>query len=306
MTATDREYSKGMSIRIGTFKKPSYQSIKDLCQQAVHVFGWFRGRHKVFTVTTRPILRWAESAVTKLPILPPEIRDPIFDLATRVPYTLVPEIYEQSLDVKETTALTLKAAEGGTANDPNKEVQTILQRLSKTRSSIARYTWRVSQNARLYYCQGAIDTAWLGMQLASSIAAKISAKEIPAAAEGVTDFWPGFGCVPDTLKDVVQSDRIITAAILSENIANATSSSVITIQATKLDYHRIENREQIPLVIFYTEGIFVQLLHNNFGGELEGTCKKLPDVGRVHELENTEHGHFRSSGVRGIGRVHDK
>ncbi|KAI6017587.1 hypothetical protein BKA83DRAFT_4534367 [Pisolithus microcarpus] len=277
MTATDREYSKGMSIRLGTFKKPSYQSSKDLCQRAL--------------VQLKP------RAIG----------------------------FMQSRDVKETTALMLKAAKGGTANDPNKEVQTILQRLSKTRSSIARYTWRVSQNARLYYCQvswnpDAIDTAWLGMQLASSIAAKISAKEIPAAAEGVTDFWPGFGCVPDTLKDVVQSDRIITAAILSENIANATTSSVITIQATKLDYHRIENRylskcgiagctptrEQIPLVIFYAEGIFVQLLHNNFGGELEGTCKKLPDVGRVHELENTEHGHFRFSGVRGIGRVHDK
>ncbi|KAI6107312.1 hypothetical protein EV401DRAFT_1830372, partial [Pisolithus croceorrhizus] len=37
-----------------------------------------------------------ESAVTKLPSLPPEIWDHIFDLATCVPYTLVPEIYEKS------------------------------------------------------------------------------------------------------------------------------------------------------------------------------------------------------------------
>ncbi|KAI6111165.1 hypothetical protein F5141DRAFT_1274587 [Pisolithus sp. B1] len=39
----------------------------------------------------------AKRAVTQLPSLPPELWDRIFELATHVPYTLVPEIFEKSI-----------------------------------------------------------------------------------------------------------------------------------------------------------------------------------------------------------------
>ncbi|KIK19543.1 hypothetical protein PISMIDRAFT_623018 [Pisolithus microcarpus 441] len=39
----------------------------------------------------------AKRAVTQLPSLPPELWDYIFELATHVPYTLVPEIFEKSI-----------------------------------------------------------------------------------------------------------------------------------------------------------------------------------------------------------------